>query len=107
MASLAADPRFASFQDEVLKGFFEKSRLAEENRDAENHAATLIQAHYRAYIVRKSLARLHRHAKVIQKHYRSRLAKKLHKKTLQKHVINSNLQHQMILRFTKECLNKF
>ena len=88
MASLAADPRFASFQDEVLKGFFEKSRLAEENRDAENHAATLIQAHYRAYIVRKSLARLHRHAKVIQKHYRSRLAKKLHKKTLQKHVIN-------------------
>ena len=32
MASLAADPRFASFQDEVLKGFFEKSRLAEENR---------------------------------------------------------------------------
>ena len=52
-----------------------QSKLAEENREIENRAATTIQSYYRAFIVRRSLKMLNDKAIVIQKVYCARLAK--------------------------------
>lgn len=88
MATLGADLRFDDFKQDVLAGFFEESKLAEENREIENRAATTIQSYYRAFIVRRSLKMLNDKAIVIQKVYRARLAKKTHRMKLQQHVIS-------------------
>ncbi len=93
VAMLAADPRFDAFKQDVLAGFFEHSKQAEEARAEETHAATVIQSYYRMYVVRRGLRRLNEKAVVIQKVYRARLAKKEHKRRLQQHVISLRVNY--------------
>ncbi|QDZ22780.1 hypothetical protein HOP50_08g53280 [Chloropicon primus] len=103
MTSLGVENRFTDFKKDVLQGFFEQSKLAEENRELESHAATVIQSYYRAFVVRRSLSRLNGHAVVIQKVYRARLAKKKHKKLLHQHIIALRVEY-----FNKQaiCIQK-
>ena len=72
------DATFDAFKEGVMKGFFDLTLEAESRRDEEFGAACCIQSHYRAFVVRMSLKRLHTSAVVIQKHLRAHLARKLY-----------------------------
>ena len=81
------------FKQQVLDGFFEQCELAEENRQVEADAATLIQSYYRMYIVKKSMRILEQKAVVIQSHFRAIIAKKRHRSKLQLHIISLRLDY--------------
>ncbi|CAL8245085.1 unnamed protein product [Lota lota] len=61
--------------ENVEKEYFRRNRLAEENRCAENRAATQIQSWFRACKVRAYLRHLHKKATIIQKIWRGFVAR--------------------------------
>ncbi|XP_029904039.1 spermatogenesis-associated protein 17 [Myripristis murdjan] len=56
--------------DDVKEEYFHRNRLAEESRQRENQAATLIQSWFRSCKVRAYLSHLHKKATIMQKIWR-------------------------------------
>ena len=80
------DAAFASFREDVVRGFFEKTEEAEAHREGENNASTCIQSHYRGFVVRKGIKHLKDCAIVVQKYVRAYFARKLFYHMEQEHV---------------------
>ncbi|XP_034043990.1 spermatogenesis-associated protein 17 [Thalassophryne amazonica] len=96
--------RLKGLIEEFKNNYFNANRLAEENRQKENHAATLIQSWFRGCRLRAYLSCLHKKAIIIQKIWRGFIARTHYRQMVEEayFIMKMNFYNEMAVRIQRQ-----